>query len=141
MKRKRASTPFIVRYRWGVGDVKSKFGWIGSVMSFDVMSCPILMMMMLLLVFNGAGTCRKRQVLGQVGRKYDSESLLPLRILNPWPLLLRAYVYFEKLGFGIMGPKPLLGNLQILGNRPSALIVGNRVHRGPWVFEIVCCVR
>lgn len=61
VKRKRASTPFIVRYRWGVGDVKSKFGWIGSVMSFDVMSCPILMMMMMLLVFNGAGTCHKRQ--------------------------------------------------------------------------------
>lgn len=35
-----------------------------------------------------------------------------------------------------MGPKPFLGNLQILGNRPSALIVGNRVHRGPWVFEL-----
>ena len=127
----------------GRREIKIWVDWL-SVMSFDVMSCPILMMMMmmlLLLVFNGAGTCHKRQVLGQVGRKYDSKSLLPLRILNPWPLLLRAYVCFEKLGFGIMGPKPLLGNLQILGNRPSALIVGNRVHRGPWVFEIVCCVR
>lgn len=79
--------------------------------------------------------------LGKVGRKYVSESLPPLRRLNPWPLLLRGNVYIEKLGFGLKGPKLFLGNLQILGNRPSALIVGNRVHRGPRVFEIVCCMR